>query len=61
MFWNAFRELSTERQIGMGIGPIPWSSINRYAQYHPFVDASVLKEVIRAMDGVYLSSQQGEG
>jgi hypothetical protein len=28
--WNAFWELSTERQIGMAIGPIPVSKIRDY-------------------------------
>lgn len=30
--WNAFFDLSTERQIGMGIGPIPFSAIRTYAR-----------------------------
>jgi hypothetical protein len=28
--WNAFWELSTERQLGMSIGPIPVSKIREY-------------------------------
>lgn len=46
--------------MGMSAGPIPWSSIRRYAQDHPFVEASVFFAVIRAMDGAYLGHQQGE-
>jgi len=30
-YWEAFYELSTERQIGMGIGPIPRSAVMAYA------------------------------
>jgi hypothetical protein len=30
-FWTAFSDLSGERQIGMGIGPIPRSKIRDYA------------------------------
>lgn len=59
-FWEAFRELSTERQVGMSAGPIPWSSIQRYVQEHPFVDANTFSRIIRAMDGAYLNHQQGE-
>ena len=28
--WNAFWELSTERQLGMAVGPIPGSKIREY-------------------------------
>lgn len=31
LFLEAFRELGSERQIGMSIGPIPHSHIQRYA------------------------------
>lgn len=31
-YWRAFCELSTERQIGMGVGPIPYSKAREYAQ-----------------------------
>jgi len=30
-FLEAFRELGSERQLGMSIGPIPYSHIQRYA------------------------------
>jgi hypothetical protein len=30
-YWNAFNNLTSERSIGMGIGPIPYSAIRRYA------------------------------
>lgn len=29
--WQAFFDLSTDRQIGQVMGPIPWASIDRYA------------------------------
>lgn len=32
-YLEAYYELLTERQIGMAVGFIPWSSILRYAQY----------------------------
>ena len=33
-YLEAFRSLRSDRQIGMGIGPIPWSAIERYATRH---------------------------
>ena len=33
--WSAFWSLSSDRQAGFAIGPIPWSSIDRFAdRYH---------------------------
>jgi hypothetical protein len=31
VYWEAFSDLSTERQIGMGVGPIPRSKIRDFA------------------------------
>lgn len=52
--WAAFWELSTERQIGMGTGPIPVSKIYEHA---PRVGMSInpFKRIIRSMDDEYLS------
>lgn len=54
-YWEAFWELSTDRQAGMSDGPIPWSSIKNYC-----VD-SEFAIIIRAMDSVYMSHKSGEG
>jgi len=32
IYWEAFSDLTTERQIGMGIGPIPRSKTREYAR-----------------------------
>lgn len=32
MYWRAFEDLTTERQIGMAIGPIPRSRVRAYAR-----------------------------
>lgn len=57
-YWDAFIELSSERQIGMGVGPIPRSAVLNYARefgigsrdgfYH-------LYRIIQAVDEDYLS------
>jgi len=55
-YLDAFWDLSTCRQMGMGLGPIPWKDILEYAQYKELdcdlVDMFFL--TIRAMDRVYL-------
>lgn len=55
--WEAFGELSTERQIGMGIGPIPWSAIKAYAEEFGIVgdEFESFLHIMRAMDSEYLS------
>lgn len=60
-YWNAFSELSSERQIGMGIGPIPRSKIREFAaEYGLCSDAEeFFYNVIRAMDTEYISSVSG--
>ncbi len=36
--WSAFNTLSSDRQSGMGLGPIPWTAIDRYAQRYGIDD-----------------------
>lgn len=61
-FLEAFFELSTDRQIGMGVGPIPYTSLECYAQRYDFEgsDFDVFKSIIRSMDELYLSRQKKE-
>jgi len=35
--WTAFWSLSSDRQAGFAIGPIPWSSIDRFAIRHNII------------------------
>lgn len=30
--WKAWNDLNSCRSLGMGVGPIPWSAVDRYAQ-----------------------------
>lgn len=53
----AFWELSTDRQIGFGIGPLPWSAIDRYAGRFGIDDPDEFdrfKRLMRAMDRAFL-------
>ena len=54
--WIAFGALSTDRQIGMDRGPIPWASIDRYAVRYSVEsdDFDRFCHLIREMDRVYL-------
>ena len=52
---DAFWSLSTERQIGMGVGPIPDSAIDRHAAGWGWEDADMFRFCIRQMDRVYLA------
>lgn len=55
--WQAFVALSSDRQLGMSVGPIPWSSIDRYALRFGIDggdDFEAFAALISAMDGAYL-------
>lgn len=56
-WYEAFWRLSTERQIGMGIGPIPASEIDRHVAGWDCEDAEVFEFCIRRMDEAYLMHQ----
>lgn len=40
-FLTSFYHLSTERPVGMGVGPIPWSKIIQYGEYYGFHGSSL--------------------
>lgn len=56
-YWIAFGELSTERQVGMSLGPIPRSAIFSYAaEYGLFGDeAERFNAIIREVDQSYIA------
>lgn len=59
--WEAWWLLTTDRPIGMsGVGPIPFSAIDRYAQRYRIDDVDAFEAfagVISQMDDVYLAWQ----
>lgn len=60
--WEAFWELSTERQIGMSAGPIPVSKIRKHAA-EVGLSQFAFKRIATAMDQAYLghvSAMRGE-
>lgn len=55
--WRAFADLSTDRPVGMGVRPIPWSCIDRYARRYGIDDLDDFEaflSLMRAMDAVHL-------
>lgn len=57
---DAFHEISTDRQIAFGVGPIPAMAIGGYADRNGFASPdsyAELRRVIRAMDAEYLEFQ----
>ena len=57
---RAFWELSSERQFGQAIGPIPWSKIISYGERQNLDDAmmDVFEFVLRELDEAYLKWQR---
>jgi hypothetical protein len=53
-YYDAFAELSTARQIGLGIGPIPFTAISEYTKLFEIPDFEEFCYVIRRMDQTYL-------
>lgn len=55
-FFKAFWDLDTTRSFGSSIGPIPWTTIQAWADRHELdpVTTETLTEVIRCLDGAYL-------
>jgi hypothetical protein len=52
-FYNAFRDLDTERPGGMTILPIPWSAIVFYAEYNE-MDVAETVFFVRRMDEAFI-------
>lgn len=54
-YLTAFYRLSTERSVGMAVGPIPWSKTVQYGQHYGFdgVALDVFCDMIEKMDGHY--------
>jgi len=52
---EAFFEISTCRSTGMGIGPIPFTSVVEYARIYNIEDVEDFLYYIRRLDATYLS------
>lgn len=56
LYYNAFFDLSSSRNQGMGIGRIPWTAIKDYGDCWGLSEEQMedLFYFVRAMDNVYL-------
>ena len=66
MIWEAFHALNGDRQMGMMIGPIPFTAIDRYAARHGIAGEEFQRfhALISAMDTVHqrhLAEKMREG
>lgn len=57
----AFFELSSDRQIGMAPGPLPAASIARHVQGWDQTEAERFRQVMRALDAVFLAERPTDG
>ena len=59
LYWKAFQDLSSDRDVGMGVGPIPWSAMSTWgARNHIWGDDfERLVMVLRGMDSIYMDKQ----
>lgn len=59
LYWKAFSDLSSDREIGMGIGPVPWRAIHEWGLRHNIVgdDFERLVLMVRGLDAVYIEKQ----
>lgn len=51
--------MSSDRSVGMGLGPIPFSSIDRYARRFGLTldEYDFFRRAMRAMDEIFLEHQ----
>lgn len=57
-YWKAFSDVSSDRGVGMGMGPIPFSAILRYAELYGIGDLDEferLRQIVSEIDSEYLS------
>lgn len=60
-YFDAFYELGTTRQFGMGIGPIPFTAVAEYFRIYSIDgDFEEFSLLIRHMDNVFLEIEANE-
>jgi len=53
-YYEAWQELSTDRQFGMGVGPIPFTSVLQYGNHYEIEDLDDFLFFIRSLDAEYI-------
>ncbi len=59
LYWRAFQDLSSDRDVGMGVGPIPWSAMSAWGARNRIRgdDFERLVLVLRGLDSIYMDKQ----
>lgn len=59
LYWKAFQDLSSDRDVGMGVGPIPWSAMSTWGARNHIRgdDFERLVLVLRGLDSIYMDKQ----
>ena len=57
-YMEAFNELSTTRSVGFGVGPIPWTALDRYAVRYGVKDFDRFVFLIRHMDDSFCKAKK---
>lgn len=62
LYWRAFEELSSCRQVGMQEGPIPWTAIAWWCQLNEVIghQRRMVFRHVRQMDIAYLQFKRGK-
>lgn len=62
--WKAFSDLSSDRAIGMGLGPIPVTAMLRYAEFCGLDDVDAIERfrlIVSSVDAEYLTLNTPKG
>lgn len=63
LYIDAYSDLSTERQSGFGLTPIPWSKVVKYAEVYGY-SAEMRERLIyhvRAIDNHIIAKSKSQG
>lgn len=55
-WWDAFWELSSERAMNMGVGPIPWRALREFGTDRGLGQEQfdMLRRIVRSLDRVFM-------
>jgi len=62
LYYYGFMEISDSRQIGMGLGPIPWKVVHEYCAFLELDEdqTEAMHYHIREMDGAFLEHNRSK-
>lgn len=57
IYWVAYAEVSTDRPMGFGAAPIPWTAIQRWGEVHELNEdqMTLLHTFLRSMDAEFMA------